>query len=407
MIDSDSQTQRGFVQHRRSLTNGVNGEGQPLPSQVLEGEIAINLATRKLYTKRQKFISYTMSNTVNDFEQNAGFIIDFANLSYDSDSINISYSINGNAKTLVLDSDSNLASVVLQIKNAATAEVGAAQVTSTDTSVTFFRTTGTASITFSSDFVRYIDFNFKPVLRVGLNASASFQAANASTIIDFDLATSGFRRTQGNGRLISHTGATLYLKDFAGIIAAGNKITQREPKDEYEIIEINNVPTVLPKAPEKALSQGNFWIQNRDSESGKLYWLDTSITDDSDFQVSIRQLDSDTKVERNAVVIDSDGNGNLMYGEWRAIVSTSLLGSSGGNTFEGDAIFSNNITIDSDLRVKGDSIFDGDVTINGLLNFDSKSFDDTHAFTIKNVSGTTIISGHLLQTASDVPTPGS
>ena len=139
----------------------------------------------------------------------------------------------------------------------------------------------------------------------------------------------------------------------------------------------------------------------------RLYWLDTSITDDSDFQVSIRALDSDTKVERNAVVIDSDGNGNLMYGEWRAIVSTSLLGSSGGNTFEGDAIFSNNITIDSDLRVKGDSIFDGDVTINGLLNFDSKSFDDTHAFTIKNVSGTTIISGHLLQTASDVPTPGS
>lgn len=38
---------------------------------------------------------------------------------------------------------------------------------------------------------------------------------------------------------------------------------------------------------------------------------------------------------------------------------------------------------------------------------ESPPFDDTHAFTIKNVSGTTIISGHLLQTASDVPTPGS
>lgn len=407
MIDSDSQIQRGFVQHRRSLTNGVNGEGQPLPSQILEGEIAINLATRKLYTKRQKFISYQMTNTVNDFEQSAGFIVDFSNFTYDSDSISITYNINGNSKTLVLDSDSNISDVVLQFKNAAIAEVGAAQVSSTTSSVTFFRTTGTASISFSSNFIRYIDFNYKAVLRVGLNASASFQAANASTIIDFDLATSGFRRTQGNGRLISHTGSTIYLKDFAGIITVGNKITQREPKDEYDIIELNNIPTVLPKAPEKALSQGNFWIRNRDSESGKLYWLDTSITDDSDFQVSIRALDSDLKVEKNAVVVDSDGNGNLMYGEWRAIVSTSLLGSTGGNSFEGDAIFQNSITIDSDLRVKGDSIFDGDVTINGLLNFDNKAFDDTHAFTIKNVSGTTIISGHLLQTASDVPTPGS
>lgn len=394
MIDSDSQTQRGFVQHRRSLTNGVNGEGQPLPSQVLEGEIAINLATRKLYTKRQKFISYTMSNTVNDFEQNAGFIIDFNNFSYDSDSINIAYSINGNSKTLVLDSDSNLASVVLQVKNAAIAEVGAAQVSTTDTSVTFFRTTGAASITFSSDFVRYIDFNYKSVLRVGLNANASFQGSNASTIIDFDLATSGFRRTQGNGRLISHTGATLYLKDFAGIIAAGNKITQREPKDEYEIIEVNNVPTVLPKAPEKVLNPGNFWIRNRDSESGKLYWLDTSITDDSDFQVSIRQLDSDTKVEKNAVVVDSDGNGNLMYGEWRAIVSTSLLGSGGGNQFEGDVTFNNNVTIDSDLTVKGDFIFD------------EKRFNDTSMFTVKDVNSNIVISGHLFQIDSDLPDPG-
>ena len=186
----------------------------------------------------------------------------------------------------------------------------------------------------------------------------------------------------------------MYLKDFAGIIAAGNKITQREPKDEYEIIEVNNVPTVLPKAPEKVLNPGNFWIRNRDSESGKLYWLDTSITDDSDFQVSIRQLDSDTKVEKNAVVVDSDGNGNLMYGEWRAIVSTSLLGSGGGNQFEGDVTFNNNVTIDSDLTVKGDFIFD------------EKRFNDTSMFTVKDVNSNIVISGHLFQIDSDLPDPG-
>ena len=96
MIDSDSQTQRGFVQHRRSRINSVNGEGQPLSSQVLEGEIAINLATRKLYTKRQLFDTFTHNQTVTGFETNAGFIITFSDLDYDSDNVNITYTINGN-----------------------------------------------------------------------------------------------------------------------------------------------------------------------------------------------------------------------------------------------------------------------------------------------------------------------
>lgn len=414
MIDSDAQIERGYVQHRRARINGVNGEGQPLPSQVLEGEIAMNLVTRKLYTKRQRFTVTQHERTVNDYEQSAGFIVDFDRLLFDSDSINISYTINGNSKTLVIDSDSTISDVVTQYKNAAIAEVGAAQVTTDTTNniVTFYRTTGAASVTFSSDFVRYIDFNYKSVLRVGLNSSVSLSGSNASTIIDFDLASTGFRRTQGNGRLISHTGATLYLKDFAGIVATGYKIAQRQPREEYEIIELNNVPTVKPTAPEQALAPGNFWIRNRDSESGKLFWLDTSILDDSDFQQSIRDLDSDTRVSKNAVVYDSDGNGNLLYAEWRSIVSTSLLGSSGGNEFEGDVGFNNNVTIDSDLTVKGDAYFNGNVTIDSDLTvhgdfvFDDKRFDDTTHFKVKDVGGNIIISFHGLQYDSDLPHPG-
>ena len=72
MIDSDTQVQRGFVQHRRSRISGVNGEGQPLTSQVLEGEIAINLITRKLYTKRQMFDTYQYAQTVAAFDNTAG-----------------------------------------------------------------------------------------------------------------------------------------------------------------------------------------------------------------------------------------------------------------------------------------------------------------------------------------------
>tara|TARA_X000001316_G_C922423_1_gene37784 strand:+ start:3405 stop:4574 length:1170 start_codon:yes stop_codon:yes gene_type:complete len=385
MIDSDSQIERGFVQHRRSLTNGVNGEGQPLTSQVLEGEIAINLATRKLYTKRQRFHTYEMINVVNDFDQSAGFIVDFSGFTYDSDSISITYSINGNSKTLVLDSDGSLSDVVLQFKNAAIAEVGAAQVTVNGNEVTFFRTSGTATITFSTNFIRYIDFDYKPVLRIGLDSAASFNGANASTIVDFDLASSGFRRTQGNGRLISHSSATIYLKDFAGIISVGNKITQREPRDEFEIIEINNVPLIKPTPPEKVLNTGNFWIENKDSEAGQLYWLDASITDDSEFQTELRSADSDYRVNNNLVVYDSDGNGNLLYAEWRKVVSTSLVGDT---VFEGDYHFQGSVTIDSDLI------------------FDNKRFNDTTMFTVKDVNSNIVIAGHLLQIDSDLPEPG-
>ena len=239
MIDSDTQVQRGFVQHRRSRISGVNGEGQPLPSQVLEGEIAINLITRKLYTKRQMFSTFQYAQTVAAFDNTAGFRITISDLDFDSDATTITYSINGNSKSLVLDSDSLISDIITQIKNAAIAEVGAAQVTSDASSVTFFKTTGSsASINFSTDFVKYIDFHYIPVIRVELNTSISLNSSSASTIIDFDLATTGFRRTFGNGRLISHSGSYLYLIDFSGSLAIGYKVTQRNPRDEYEIIEL-------------------------------------------------------------------------------------------------------------------------------------------------------------------------
>lgn len=387
MIDSDAQIQRGFVQHRRARINGVNGEGQPLPSQVLEGEIAMNLITRKLYSKRQRFTVVKHPQAVNAYEESAGYIVDFDRVLFDSDAINLSYTINGNSKTLVLDSDSTVTDVVTQFKNAAIAEVGAPQVTvdSTNNIVTFYSTNSASSISFSADFIRYIDFSFKKVLRVELTASVSLSSSDASTIIDFDLASTGFRRTQGNGRLISHVGSVLYLKDFSGIIASGYKISQRQPRDEYEIIELNNIPTLKPTAPEKALNMGNFWIENRDSEAGQLYWLDASITDDSDFQTQLRSADSDYRVNNNLVVIDSDGNGNLLWAEWRKIVSTSLVGDT---VFEGDYHFKGSVTIDSDLI------------------FDNKRFNDTTMFTVKDVNSNIVIAGHLLQIDSDLPEPG-
>lgn len=408
MIDSDTQLQRGFVQHRRSRISGVNGEGQPLSSQILEGEIAINLETRKLYTKRQMFDTFTFGQTVTGFDDAAGFIITINDLDFDSDITTIGYTINGNSKSLVLDSDSLISDVISQIKNAAIAEVGAGQVTSNANSVTFFKTSGSSSsLAFSTDFVRYIDFFYQPVIRVEMSSAVSLNSSDASTIIEFDLATTGFRRTFGTGRLISHVTSKLYLKDFSGRVEIGYKIAQRNPRDEYQIIEINNVPTIKPTAPEKALAAGNFWIQNRDSESGKLYWLDTSIMDDSDFQSTIRTMDSDERVGKNAVVVDSDGNGNLLYGEWRSLISSSLLGSDSGNTFQGNVIMEGNLTVDSDLLVKGDFTVKGNLHADSDIYAFGHRFEDTTRFTVKNAAGSVIISGHLLQEDSDMPTPGN
>ena len=150
---------------------------------------------------------------------------------------------------------------------------------------------------------------------------------------------------------------------------------------------------------------GNYWIKNRDSEAGQLYWLDTSITDDSDFQTHIRGLDSDSKVAKNAVVFDSDGNGNLLYAEWRQIVSSSLLDPS-GNIFGGDYRFTNNVTIDSDLTVNGDvhinghlyangATFDSDVTFNEDIYVNGNAFfeQDVDIDSDLTVHGTTTLNG--------------
>lgn len=402
MIDSDTQIQRGFVQHRRSRTNGVNGEGQPLTSQILEGEIAMNLITRKLYSKRQRFDTYQFTQTVTTFEQNAGFIITIQDVDYDSDTTTFGYNINGSAKSLNIDSDTAISDIVTQIKNAAIAEVGSSNVTTSTDSVTYYNTTGSATFTQDSDFVQFIDFTTKSILRVNFSSAPALTNTSASTIIDFDYysPSTGVRRTMGNGRLISHVSSTVWLTDFTGSVISGHRVSQRNPRDEFEIIELNNIPILKETPPEKVLNMGNYWIKNRDSESGQLYWLDTSITDDSDFQNVIRALDSDSKVQKNAVVFDSDGNGNLLYAEWRQIVSSSLLDPS-GNLFSGDYRFTNNVIIDSDLTVHGDlnvygiATFDSDVIVNGDLYVNGNAFfeQDVDIDSDLTVHGTTTLNG--------------
>lgn len=49
---------RPVYQHIRTYNSGLNGDGQPLAGDVNEGEIAINLATKRLYTSRNSIDYY-------------------------------------------------------------------------------------------------------------------------------------------------------------------------------------------------------------------------------------------------------------------------------------------------------------------------------------------------------------
>jgi len=66
-----------------------------------------------------------------------------------------------------------------------------------------------------------------------------------------------------------------------------------------------------------------------------------------------------------------------------------------------------NLTVDSDLLVKGDFTVQGNLHADSDIYAFGHRFEDTTRFTVKNAAGSVIISGHLLQEDSDMPTPGN
>ena len=102
----DSDFSRGFYQHRRTYSATVNGDGAPLATDLLEGEIAINLTTSKLYTKKNTFQDIDYTDKIETFQQNAGVLLDFSPISsaYIGQKVGINFN-NGTKSFLFIDSD--------------------------------------------------------------------------------------------------------------------------------------------------------------------------------------------------------------------------------------------------------------------------------------------------------------
>lgn len=89
MAAFDSDFNRGYYQHKRAYSETVNDTGAPLPADLLEGEIAINIPLKKIYTKKQDFTTIDQyggnPGRVKYFSQKGGRL--YTNIRIDSSAI--------------------------------------------------------------------------------------------------------------------------------------------------------------------------------------------------------------------------------------------------------------------------------------------------------------------------------
>ena len=418
MATFDSDTSRGFYQHRRSEIPGQNGDGAPLVTDILPGEIAINLETRKLYTKRNTYTTTQTAATVNGDMVKVGQQIVLFRAYNDSD---FSFDIGVDGTTFSIDvlATDTVSAIATKISDAVT---GVADVldSANANKVNIYKTTA-ASTTFDfTDMFANFEFGLNPIIRVPTtDFSTAFNSADANTVVTFDYEVGTFRRANAQGTWISNgAGSTsIFITNFNGdheIGRTGFKLARKDRNDSEEIIELNNVPHVRPDLPKDTLNDGNFWLQNRADASGGLYWLDTSITDDTSIQTTIRagvvDSDSDYLVERNLVLYagDSDRAPDAIFAEWRLINSPSLLPDQ-STVISGDVFYQDQETtftgsginlVRSELYLDTESslIIDGDATFRSgstlALDSDStislfgRNFDEITNLQITDEGGT-------------------
>ena len=403
-------TARGFYQHRRSQIAGLNGEGQPLENDILEGEIAINLATRQLYTKRPVQTKTETAETVTGAMSKAGYMFRIIGAISDSD---FDITVDGTTVTVTNDPNPNV------LANNMTAAAPPGTLGNTREFHYNFAASGTRTFDVSDMFGK-VEFQIIPIIRVPVSDRVPFISGDTlGRQIGFDYVSGSLRRTNANATFLETDTVTnlLYVVYFNGdyeINREDFELSLFVNSDSEEIIEISNVPIVQPESPKHALSDGKWWIQNRAENIGGLYWLDTSIVDDSDIQASIVSAlpggdsDSDYLRENNLVPY---GNG---YAEYRIVFSPSKLADA-SSTFTNDITFSNGtITFDSDttLDVYGQTYFHNDIELDRdhylrvtsgselILDSDStvtlwgETFNNTVAFSISDAAGNRVFRMH-------------
>jgi len=420
----DSDFSRGFYQHRRTYSSNVNGDGRPLASDILEGEIALNLTTQKMYTKKSAFNNVDYNAILNKLVTNAGILLTVSPISasYIGQKVGINFN-NGTKSFYTIDSDDSTAvtnfitGVATHISNnhPSVSVVNGAALGNfgKDTQVLIFNNDSDNSMShdLDSDFVKFVDHNLTNVTRYIQDDGDDTDIFTASGTVNSNSYIQTYK-TVGSVKSVTSSGRPVY-KDVTKsnnsyyitnlIITSGG---YNEGSDKFRAFLDTNSPVIFdltPAAPTTSNtppnvstdtgssgSSGDLWIQppgiQNDSEPSFLYWLDLSIINSSRAQSKARSLNDSDRTSNGIVQFDSDGSGNKRYGEWRQVQSNSFLitrnlgTTSVIQTFDSDSIH----IFDGTFNIKN-----GTLRAGSRFEFQNEMFTKTKRLRIKDVSGST------------------
>ena len=371
--DSD-RLYRGFVQHRRTYNTLANGNGLPREADLLEGEIAINLGSRQLFTKRNKNTDESTSTTVSTggVTNDVGVRIRFFGLArtLENEVNDSDFTILEKTKTVTLPNVINPTGIELanafQSAFNDDAELTASIRTGFPDEVFIRHTNGMMPHNIDlSDLVGRIDFSSSPIHRIPSSGSTGL---GENDLIAFYSTGSDVFATS-SGVVSSVNGNNVYVTDLTvnpvNFSLNGQSIYKRTQTTQ-EIILLNNIPTARAEFP-AGPSFGDLAILTDPDRKG-LYWYDDSRTSDTAAQTEIRNIingfsgDSDainTFLKNRNLVLEtgnSESDPAATFAEWRSLVSP-------------ERIVANQIqVIDGDLEYKDRIIFDRGATFSDSDN---------------------------------------
>ena len=420
----DSDFSRGYYQHRRTYSSNVNGDGRPLASDILEGEIAVNLSTEKMYTKKNAFNTVDYNSLLNKLVTKAGILLTITPIpsSYIGQKIGINFN-NGTKSFYTIDSDdssqvtnfiTSLATHVSSNHTSVSVVNGAALGTfGKDTQILIYNNDSDNSMShdLDSDFVRFVDHNKTTVSRYIQDESEDTDIFTGSGTVNSNSFIQTYK-TVGSVKSVTSSSRPLY-KDVTKsnnsyfvtnlIITSGG---YNEGTDKFRafidtnnpvildlsqsVPAVSNTPPIVSTESGSAGNSGDLWIQppgiQNDSEPSFLYWLDLSIVNSTRAQNKARSLNDSDRTSNGIVLYDSDGAGNERYGEWRQVQSNSFLITRNlGTTSQIQTFDSDSTTIfNGNFDVK-----DGTLRAGSRFEFQNEMFTKTKRLRIKDVNGAT------------------
>lgn len=420
----DSDFSRGYYQHRRTYSSNVNGDGRPTTNDILEGEIAINLSTRKMYTKKNAFTETDYTAKLMKLVSNSGILLNVSPISssYIGQNVGVNFN-NGTKSRYTIDSDdadsiTNFITGLVTHISSNHADVSVVNGTALgtfgkDTQILIYNTDSDNSMQYEldSDFIRFIDHTLVNVSTLIQDDDDSTDVFTGSGTINANSFLQTFQ-TVGSVKTVTTSSRPLY-KDVSG---TNNKyfvtnliisnIGFNEGTDNFRAFIDSNSPTILDLTakvpttsntpPTVSIESGNqgasgdLWIQppgiTNDSEPSFLYWLDLSVINNTAAQTKARSLNDSDRQSNGIVLFDSDGSGNQRFGEWRQLVSNSFLITQNLGTV------SEIKTFDSDSKYTFNGIFDikdGVLKAGSRFEFGNEMYTKTKRLRIKDVNGAT------------------